>query len=320
MKYFFIVNPQSRNGRSEKRNKDLLLQLNQTGFSFDYGFTHSFDDAYRLSRKANNENYDVVVAVGGDGTINRVLNGFYNSEGRRISNARMGVIHTGTSPDFCMSYGIPQSLESAVRVIAAGKTSLISVGRIELSATPVAPGEKAVLQSRFFGCCANIGLGAAVARTANSGIRKFAGDHLGTFLSLIKTLFLYRSFGVSLTIDGIPQTCTKVYNISAGRTRFIASGIRVRHALGASDRKLYLVTVRNLFPFNIVSVLSLLYGDKPIPTDRSFISLEYGSRIEISCHTPIEVEFDGDPGGYGPCIISTATDPLELITGESDAW
>jgi diacylglycerol kinase family enzyme len=319
MKYFFIINSRSRNGRSGKINKALLLLLQQTGFSFDYAYTESLDHAYGLSQKANNDNYDVVVAVGGDGTINRVLNGFFNSEGRRISGARMGVIHTGTSPDFCMSYGIPQSPENAVRIIAAGKTSLVRVGRIEFAASPVAPGERAVRQSRIFGCCANIGLGAAVARTANSGIRKFVGDHLGTFVSLIKTLFFYRHSSLSLTIDGSPRTCTKVYNIAAGRTRFIASGIRVQHTLGACDQKLYMLIVRDLSPFNIISVLRLLYGDKPIPADRSSISLEYGSRIEIACQIPIEVEFDGDPAGYCPCALSTATDPLELITGEPDA-
>ena len=319
MKYFFIINPQSRNGRSGKKNKDLFPLLQKTGLTFDHAFTDSLDHAYSLSQKANKDRYDAVIAVGGDGTISRVLNGFFNTEGRRISSARMGVIHTGTSPDFCMSYGIPQSLEGAVRVIAAGKTSLVSVGRIECAASPAAPKEKAATAPRFFGCCANIGLGAAVARTSNGGIRRFAGDRLGTFLSLFKTLFLYRPVTLSLTIDGNLRTYTRVYNIAVGKTRFIASGIRVQHTLGASDQGLYIVTVRDLSPFNIIPVLGLLYGDKPIPAGRSYISMEYGSRIEISCQTPVETEFDGDPAGYCPCTVTTAVDPLELIIGESHA-
>jgi diacylglycerol kinase family enzyme len=317
MRYFFIINPQSRNGRSRNKNKDLFSLLQKTGLSFDHAFTDSLDHAYSLSQKANKERYDVVVAVGGDGTINRVLNGFFNVEGRRISNARMGAIHTGTSPDFCMSYGIPQSLEGAVRVIAAGKTSLIRVGRIECAASPAALQEKAA--ARFFGCCANVGLGAAVARTSNGGIRRFTGDRLGTFISLFKAVFLYRPVTLSLIIDGTPRTYTRVYNIAVGKTRFIASGIRVQHSLGASDQRLYIVTVRDLSPFNIISVLGLLYGNKPIPANRSYISLEYGSRIEIFCQSPVETEFDGDPAGYCPCTVTTAVDPLELIIGESHA-
>jgi diacylglycerol kinase family enzyme len=319
MKYFFIINPQSRNGRSGNKHKDLFSLLQKTGLSFDHAFTDSLDHAHSLSQKANEDRYDIVVAVGGDGTINRVLNGFFNAEGQRISSARMGVIHTGTSPDFCMSYGIPQSLEGAVGVIAAGKTSRIRVGRIECAASPANAEEKAASPPRFFGCCANVGLGAAVARTANGGLRRFAGDRLGTFLSLFKALFLYRPVTLSLTIDGNRRTHTRVHNIALGKTRFIASGIRVQHTLDASDPGLYIVTVRNLSPFNIIPVLGLLYGDKPIPAGRSYISIEYGSRIEISCETPLETEFDGDPAGYCPCTVTTAADPLELIIGESHA-
>jgi len=68
MKCFFIINPQSRNGRSGKKNKDLLSLLQKTGLSFDHAFTDSLDHAYALSQKANKDRYDAVVAVGGDGT------------------------------------------------------------------------------------------------------------------------------------------------------------------------------------------------------------------------------------------------------------
>jgi|WetSurMetagenome_2_1015567.scaffolds.fasta_scaffold78167_2 diacylglycerol kinase family enzyme len=319
MRYFFIINPQSRNGRSVKKNKDLFSLLQKTGLSFDHAFTDSLDHAYVLSEKANKDRYDAVVAVGGDGTINRVLNGFFNAEGRRISSTRMGVIHTGTSPDFCMSYGIPQSLESAVHVIAAGKTSLVRVGRIECAALPAGAEGKVASPPRFFGCCANVGLGAAVARTSNGGIRRFAGDRLGTFLSLLKALIVYRPVTLSLTIDGNRRISTRVYNIAVGKTRFIASGIRVQHTLGPSDQGFYIVNVRDLTPFNFIPVLGLLYRDKPIPAGCSYISLEYGSRIEISCKTPLETEFDGDPAGYCPCTVTTAADPLELMIGESHA-
>ena len=105
MKCFFIINPQSRNGRSGKMTDRLISLCKDTGIDGEYALTTSLGHAFELSQKANRESYDAVVAVGGDGTINRVLNGFYNEKGRRLSNAKMCVIHTGTSPDFCKSYG-----------------------------------------------------------------------------------------------------------------------------------------------------------------------------------------------------------------------
>ncbi|HUI92461.1 MAG TPA: diacylglycerol kinase family protein [Chitinivibrionales bacterium] len=319
MKHFFVINPMSRNGRSGALTGKLLSLAKQEGISLDYEMTTSLEHAFALSKRANEERYDVVVAVGGDGTINRVLNGFFNADGQRISCARMGVIHTGTSPDFCKSYGIPRSLEGALHAVAAGTTIPVRVGRIACTAPQGSQTESTATPPQFFGCCANIGLGAALARAANSGIRRYAGDFAGTFLSLMNLLRRYRPGTVSLNIDGNRRTLTGVYDIAVGRTRYIASGIQVRNAPAPLDATFYVLTVKKLSPLNIAAVLGLIYGGKEIPAGRDYISLEYGARIWISGGSGLEVEFDGDPAGVCPCVISASTDPLELIIGDGHA-
>jgi diacylglycerol kinase family enzyme len=314
MNCFIIINQHSRNGRSGKKTRELFALLESSGITFSHAITESLDHARQLSLKANREGADTIVAVGGDGTINRVLRGFYDAAGHRTSRAKMGVIHTGTSPDFCKSYGIPRSLPQAVQSIRAGVTSLVRIGMIQCRVSPGQPSGPL-----FFGCCANIGLGASLARAANGGIRKYFGDTAGTLLSLILILLRYRPVPVSLSIDGRQREINRMYDIAVGRTRHIASGIKVQHTLGPLDPRLYAVAVRNLSPFNLIPVLSILYGAKPIPPDRGDISLDYGSRIEIIGDSSIEVECDGDPAGYCPCAITTTPDPLELIVGGADA-
>ena len=80
---------------------------------------------------SNKEGIDNIIAVGGDGTINKVLNGFYNENGKRISSSRFGVIHTGTSPDFCKSYNIPTNPMKAADLIIGQQTRSIPVGMIK---------------------------------------------------------------------------------------------------------------------------------------------------------------------------------------------
>ena len=106
MKYFFILNPGSCSGASEKSFAAIKHILKLRGIEYEYAVTKDLDEAYSLSAQSNRQGYDIIVAVGGDGTINRVINGFYNKEGRRISHAKLGIIYTGTSPDFCRSYNI----------------------------------------------------------------------------------------------------------------------------------------------------------------------------------------------------------------------
>jgi diacylglycerol kinase family enzyme len=312
MNCFFIINQHSRNGRSGRRTRELFSLLENNGISYSHAYTESLDHARLLSNKANHDGADCIVAVGGDGTINRVLRGFYDAAGHRTSRTKMGVIHTGTSPDFCKSYGIPRSLEAAVQSIRRGMTSLVRIGMIQCSVSPASG-------PLFFGCCANIGLGASLARAANGGIRKYLGDTAGTLLSLILILLRYHPATVSLAIDGRQREVSRMYDIAIGRTRYIASGIKVQHSLGPLDPRLYALTVRSLTPRTLIPVLSLLYGAKPIPPDRDDISLDYGSRIEIAGDPSVEVECDGDPAGYCPCTITTAPDPLELIVGGADA-
>jgi diacylglycerol kinase family enzyme len=134
-------------------------------------------------------------------------------------------------------------------------------------------------------------------------------------LSLLGVLSRYRSVNITLEIDERRRPLSRVFDIAVGRTRHIASGIQVRHNLSGVDPRLYVVAVHNLSVFNIITVLRLLYSGRSIPTQREYITLEYGSRVTITCNNPVEVEFDGDPGGYCPCTITTATDHLDLISG-----
>ena len=135
MKYFLIFNPGSRNGQSEKLMSRIHGLLKARQVNYEYGITKSLQDAYLLSQKANSAGYDAVVAVGGDGTINKVLNGFYDDTGLRASKAKFGVIYTGTSPDFCKSYRIPHAnIERSIDVLLAGNIARIQIGKIILAA------------------------------------------------------------------------------------------------------------------------------------------------------------------------------------------
>jgi diacylglycerol kinase family enzyme len=312
--YLFIANPHARNGRARKKLAQLRLELERRGVKHDLALCEWPDHARTLSEQANRSGYDVVVGVGGDGTINRVLNGFFDANGRRLSSARMGVIHIGTSPDFCRSYGMPAGVPEAVDALLAGVARPVRVGKVVYETRPSQAGRTAP-GTAFFGCCANVGLGASLARLANGGIRKYAGDFLGTFACLLRVLLAYRPQTINLELDGRPQRLDKVYNIAVGKTRYIASGIKVWHELREGDDRLYVICLRDLSWSRISQVLWALYHGKPIAGGRCF-SLAYAKCIRLeAASAPAEVEFDGDPAGWCPCRIETAPDPLDLIVG-----
>ncbi|AET67673.1 sphingosine/diacylglycerol kinase-like enzyme [Desulfosporosinus orientis DSM 765] len=320
MKYFFILNPGSGGGKSRRRFEEIFAFLQQHRLQYDYKLTTSLEDAYTLSAEGNLKGYDVIVAVGGDGTINRVINGFYDSQGKRISRAKLAVIHTGTSPDLCKSYHVPLKLDQALEVILKGRSMEIPIARLtyareydpKLDGRPL-DGNPERVQRDYFACCANIGIGAAVAKDANSGIRKYLGDFAGTLVSVIKNLLTYRGREFTLCIDGKEQVFNKAFNIFVGKTMYIASGIKVKKHLNLNDRRFYILVIHSIGLVNWLPVLRKLYSGKEFGDSRT-MSLQYAEKIEVygSRHNN-RLEFDGDPRGFLPCVIETACDPLELI-------
>ncbi|MBU0676445.1 MAG: diacylglycerol kinase [Proteobacteria bacterium] len=319
MRYFLICNPGSRHGVSKGKFERIFILFRQNNLEYECKIINSLQEAEDLSSMANRNGYDVVVAIGGDGTINRVLNGFFNQAGGRISAAALGIIYTGTSPDFCKSYNIPIEIEPAVKILAADKRVSIRVGRISYAKSPVTqlPSPKAISEKRdqhtaYFGCCANIGLGATLARYANGGIRKYLGDSAGTFFSLLRTLACYQPVDLIVQTDGCCKNLNQVHNISIGRTTWLASGIKVHNDLKADEPRFYSLAVHSLKMHRLPMILKAIYSGKPIVSSQS-ITFEYAEVLQIDGPHSVEVEFDGDPAGYLPCRIEPAKDLLDLV-------
>ena len=316
MKVFLVLNPGSKGGRSKKKFEKIFGLLKSFGVDFDYKITEKLEDAYTFSLNANKDHYDAIIAVGGDGTINNVINGFYSHEGKRISDALFGVIYTGTSPDFCKSYKIPLKLEDAVKNIAGCHSQKIKIGSIRFCKT-IPENEDSVVNIsdsvvKYFSCCVNIGLGASLARKANGGIRKYLGDFLGTFYSLIITIIHYKPSSYKCTYNDEVHSIDTCFNLSVGITPLIASGIKVPIKPDTKDL-FYLMGACNLTLRRTLGVFKKVYSGKQFENNDS-LWIEYTNEIEIlgNKKNP-EIEFDGDPAGYLPCSIRFANQELDVI-------
>ena len=310
------MNPGSKSGKSRNKFKKIFRILDNSNIQYTYKYTEKLKDAYIFSMQANREGYDAIIAVGGDGTINNVINGFYNDEGRKISDAAFGVIYTGTSPDFCKSYTIPLKLKDAVNTVIEGNKKKIKIGKIKFCSGKNKDGVRIneVQNSvvKYFACCANIGFGASLAQKANSGIRKYLGDFLGTFISMLAILPGYNPGNYSADINGRMQIVKRCYNLSVGITPLIASGIKVpkKNSMG---NKFYVMGACNLKLKTIPGVIKKVYSGNPFENNEN-LWIDYTDKIEIvnNLNNP-DVEFDGDPAGYLPCSIEFAKDDLEVF-------
>ncbi len=308
MKCTLIINPLSKGGKSMKHFESILKTCRENKLDTEYVFASTFDTIKALSRAANLKGVDRVVAVGGDGTINAVLNGFYDDTGKKISQSKFAVIYTGTSPDFCKSYGISLKHEEAIQSLVNGSVKKIRPGKIHFHRKNGSKG----LETRYFACCVNAGIGAGIARDANR-IRKYTGDFGGTFIALLKNLLVFKSKKIFLEMDHECDCIENTVNISIGRTPYIASGIKVQDNDILNEDHFYVLIARSLSIFNLPGLIRQIYSGKI--ENREYLKLSKGMNIMLNSDEPdIEVEFDGDPAGYLPCNIELADESIDLIT------
>ena len=130
---------------------------------------------------------------------------------------------------------------------------------------------------------------------------------------MLKTLIFYRANDFTVVSDSEKFNIRKLYNLSVGRTKYIASGIKVNNTIESGDGRFYCMLVQNLNLFKAPSLIRKVYSGKKI-INNSHLSLSYCRSIEIYGNSlNSEVEFDGDPGGYLPCKIEMASEPLDLL-------
>ncbi|MBO9370802.1 MAG: diacylglycerol kinase family lipid kinase [Chloroflexi bacterium] len=170
-----IVNPIAGRGAGERVIPRIVRLLREHGLSFDLVRTERPWHAAELARQAVVSGYRTVVAVGGDGTSNEVLNGLMATREAGEGEAAMGVLCVGTGNDFAYGMGIPLDLEEGCAALARGRTRRVDVGHAR--------------GFRYFGNGIGIGFDAAVNVVA-SRLRRLRG-FLVYLIAVLRTLLFY---------------------------------------------------------------------------------------------------------------------------------
>src|SRR6266571_1099574 len=172
----FLVNPASDNGATGRRWPELARRAGALGLTGDALFSEQPEHLRELAREAAAGGAELVVAVGGDGTVNEVVNGIAG-----VDSVELAVIPRGTGIDFPRTYGIPSKLDDAVRVALGGATRSIDLGRADYRSW-AGPTEKA-----WFANIASVGMSGAIAKRTNESSKTFGG--LASYLSAPPAVF-----------------------------------------------------------------------------------------------------------------------------------
>lgn len=198
-----IINPTAGKGAAKKAMPKIESLLTQMGIAYDTKFTEYPGHGILLAQEACAGEYENVVAVGGDGTVNEVINGMMQADKDSPSFPSLAVLPVGRGNDFSFGMGLPQDIETACKLLEDGNTREIDIGLVKGGDYP---------DGRYFGNGVGIGFDTVVGFEA-AKLPSFISGIPAYLIAALKTIFLFfNAPEIKLDIDGtvLEQPCLLV--------------------------------------------------------------------------------------------------------------
>lgn len=291
-KWFAVVNPVAGSGHG-KKEWDLIAQLlTLKGVKFEMAFTRFKYHAVELTVEAISNGYDHLIAVGGDGTVNEVVNGIFIQDKVPHSDVTMAVIGIGTGNDWLRTFGITSNYDQAIEAIAQGKTFRQDIG--------VASYQQAgFFQKRYIANVAGVGFDAFVIRYINH--KKECGHAMsksGYMLYTLKSLFRYHNTRMKIEADGEVIADRMIMSANIGVCKFNGGGMmQVPYAV-ADDGLFDVTIIGRMNKLHIITSIKQLYNGRIY--DIKQVSHHRARKIRIESTPNVLVEVDGEALGESP--------------------
>lgn len=268
-KILLIINKYAGHGKGEKVVEKVIPYLNKMGCRVEYVFTQKPGHAAELASKASVENFDLIVAVGGDGTVNEVAQGLIGTA------IPMGIIPMGSGNGLARELGISMNMRKGVRVLIEGLTRHIDVCRIN---------------NQHFLCTSGIGFDAQIAdKMSKASSRGF----LRYIQLVIKESLSFKPLKVRLIIDG-KRLEQSVFLITFANASQFGNNAFIAPAASMTDGLIDVVVVRS-FNKLWLPVFGIGLFTKIIPK-LPFVDCYKAKQIDLELAETSICHFDGEPG------------------------
>jgi YegS/Rv2252/BmrU family lipid kinase len=250
-----------------------------------------------LARAAADEGAELVVAVGGDGTVHEVANGLMRAQRRPLPE--LGILARGTGDDFVRALGIPTADIDALTVLRDGRARDLDVGRVTYR-TPAG----AEAQS-YFVSMAGVGMSGAVARRLNTTSKRLGGKVAG-LVATFAVFSRWRNVDLRVTVGGEHRD-GRMEDVLVGNTEFHNGGMRLCPGARPDDGVFDVLLIGDVTKAELVRVLPKLYKGTHLPHPKA--ELLRGATVSVESSTPLPIELDGEQPGTTPVRF-------EVVPGE----
>jgi diacylglycerol kinase (ATP) len=320
-----VVNPSSSSGVTGKDWDSLFVEIKEVlGENIEVALTEKSGDGAVLTRDFLRKGFKKIVAIGGDGTLNEVANGFFQesigtngskSNSKIISgsnnfplpsklkpinpDAEMGVIAGGTRNVLAKSLGLPEEVIECVRRFSLGKPKTIDV----ISATVTNPEDHSTVNTRVFLNAAEIGLGAEIIDRSKK-VRKIVNSRIvSTIAGIVSTLPGYQSNECEISLDnGQRKFRAKMTMTIVANSQFLGGEFKSAPKADMSDGKLDFVILKDSGSLKMIDELINMKDGDYSEEDNIFYTQVRQVSI-ASNERDVTVSIDGEPIGILPATF-----------------
>jgi len=229
---------------------------------------------------------ELVVAVGGDGTLNETVNGIV----RAGSGAELAVVPIGTGLDFVRTYGIPTRFDDAVRTALTGRTRTIDVGRVTFRTWA---GEEA---ERYFCNVGSVGMSGAVAQRAN-GMSKVFGGRATFFYALLRVFLEWQNTVIDVGLDG-DRRSERMHDVVVANGRYHAGAMLLAPDARPDDGLFDVLTIGDVTKLDFVTTAPKLYRGTHLSHPK--VDVARARVVEVDAAQRLPIELDGEQVGTTP--------------------
>lgn len=303
--WLIIVNPNAGSGRGEKDWDKISDLLKKEDISFTVKFTEKKGHAIRFTIEGIAEGYRKIITVGGDGTLNEVVNGVFLNKVCSTTDISLALIPVGTGNDWGRMFGIPLDYKKAVSIIHEYKLMLHDVGLVSFY-------DRSEKKERYFINIAGLGFESVVVKRTNHQKDRGHSGKLLYFYNLLMSLISYKNTKAKIIIDGDKLTAD-VFSLNVGNGRYCGGGMRQTPMALPYDGLLDVTIIKGMGKFEIIRNLKILYDGTILQHPK--ISGYKCKNIKVSSDSVMYAEADGESLGQTPSEFSIIPEGIKIVYG-----
>ncbi|WP_026690783.1 diacylglycerol/lipid kinase family protein [Alteribacter aurantiacus] len=273
---YFLVNPNAGNGRGERIWQDMKQAVIEEEVPYKVLWSEYPGHFKQLVSSLSFKEQDIVVIIGGDGTVHEVLNATIDKK------VVLGILPAGSGNDFARALNIPKDTKKAWQTIVRGRVEELDVG---------------YTGSRWFVTAGGAGFDGEVARVTNAAFYKkwFNQLNMGSLsylVSVIRVLFSYQSTTVTLMIDGESFTYDRVWLVATANLPYYGGGIHICPGANGREGQFQVCILHGVHKLSAICILPRVLKGSHI--GKKGVTIHKGTQVTLQSDRPLTVQCDGE--------------------------